>query len=126
MFIGQAARTTGASAKAIHLYEQLGLMPIPARQGQYRFYDALSIDMLRCIRQAQSLGFSLKDIRNLVDTQQVFMTDQFEQATHVKLTSYQAQIRQAEQQIKALTALRAEVTQPDFCEPPNSAATLAA
>lgn len=63
--IGQASRQSGVSAKAIRHYESLGLMPAVPRRGSYRLYQAEHIDAIRLIRKAQSLGFTLAELRQL-------------------------------------------------------------
>lgn len=63
--IGQASRHSGVSAKAIRHYESLGLMPSVPRRGSYRLYQAEHIDAIRLIRKAQSLGFTLVELRKL-------------------------------------------------------------
>lgn len=63
--IGQASRHSGVSAKAIRHYESLGLMPVVPRRGSYRLYQPEHIDAIRLIRKAQSLGFTLAELRQL-------------------------------------------------------------
>lgn len=63
--IGQASRHSGVSAKAIRHYESLGLIPSVPRRGSYRLYQAEHIDAIRLIRKAQSLGFTLAELRQL-------------------------------------------------------------
>ena len=65
MFIGELSKITGASRKAIRHYEALGLLPLPQRQGKYRVYGEADASLICMIRRAQSLGFSLKEIRAL-------------------------------------------------------------
>jgi DNA-binding transcriptional MerR regulator len=63
--IGQASRHSGVSAKAIRHYESLGLIPSVPRRGSYRLYQGEHIDAIRLIRKAQSLGFTLAELRQL-------------------------------------------------------------
>jgi DNA-binding transcriptional MerR regulator len=56
---------TGASPKALRLYEELGLLPKPKRSGSYRVYQQDHMDAVMLIRQAQSLGFKLRDLQAL-------------------------------------------------------------
>ena len=65
MLIGAASARSGASIRAIRLYETLGIIDTPMRQGKYRVYSAQTVEILRCVKQAQRLGFSLKDIVSL-------------------------------------------------------------
>lgn len=64
--IGELARRTGASPKALRLYEAMGLLPTPRRQGSYRIYERSHEDAVRLIRQAQSVGFKLQELQSLV------------------------------------------------------------
>jgi Cu(I)-responsive transcriptional regulator len=67
MNIGQAAAAAGVTAKTIRHYEQIGLLPAPARTAAgYRQYSAHDLSALRFIRQARRLGFSLEQIAALV------------------------------------------------------------
>lgn len=62
MLIGELGKTTGASPKAIRLYESLGLLGAVRRQGAYRVYSDAHVGQVRLIRQAQALGFKLADL----------------------------------------------------------------
>lgn len=67
MDIGRAARESGVSIKMIRHYEAIGLLPPPARTlANYRVYGPNEVHMLRFIRRARTLGFSMDDIRELV------------------------------------------------------------
>lgn len=63
--IGALARLSGAAPKALRLYEALGLIPEPRRQGSYRIYEQRHLDAARLIRQAQAVGFKLQELRAL-------------------------------------------------------------
>lgn len=64
-YIGHVAQKTGASRKAIRLYEELGLIPQPERIGTYRTYTEVHIELIQIIKQAQTLGFKLSEIKGL-------------------------------------------------------------
>lgn len=67
MHIGQAAKLSGLSAKMIRYYEELGLMPQAARSDAgYRHYSPADVHSLRFIRRARDLGFSVKQIAELL------------------------------------------------------------
>jgi DNA-binding transcriptional MerR regulator len=66
--IGEIAATGGVPAKTIRFWEERGLLPQPARTpAGYRTYDAAVIDRLAFIRSAQVAGFSLDEIRQVLD-----------------------------------------------------------
>lgn len=67
MNIGQAARETGVSAKLIRYYESIGLIPAADRTASgYRVYTSSDVNLLRFIRRARGLGFSIEKIQVLV------------------------------------------------------------
>jgi DNA-binding transcriptional MerR regulator len=65
--IGQLARSTGLTTKAIRYYESRGLLPEPRRTGSgYRLYSDEDIRRLEFVKQAKRLGLSLDDIRDIL------------------------------------------------------------
>ncbi|MBO1254998.1 MerR family transcriptional regulator [Alteromonas sp. 5E99-2] len=66
MFIGQAAKLSGATQRAIRLYESLGLLKV-SRDGRYRVYSAKNIETIKIIKGAQALGIHLSEIMSLLD-----------------------------------------------------------
>jgi len=66
-FIGRVAKAAGLSVQAVRYYERLGLLPAAQRTSAgYRVFGHESVDRLRFIKQAQSLGFSLDEIREIL------------------------------------------------------------
>jgi MerR family redox-sensitive transcriptional activator SoxR len=65
--IGEVARQVGIQASAIRYYEDAGLMPPPPRIGGWRSYDSSMADRLHVIHTARELGFSIEDIRTLLN-----------------------------------------------------------
>jgi Cu(I)-responsive transcriptional regulator len=67
MNIGQAAGASGVSAKMIRHYEEIGLVQRPKRSlSNYRSYTDSDVHVLRFVRAARELGFSLKQIGELL------------------------------------------------------------
>ncbi len=67
MHIGGVAKRIGLTPDAIRFYERTALLPRPSRTaGGFRQYADADVETLRFIRQAQSLGFTLKEVRDLL------------------------------------------------------------
>jgi MerR family copper efflux transcriptional regulator len=61
--VGALARLSGKTVRALHLYEEMGLLvPVERSKGGYRLYDADSVTRVRWIAKLQEMGFSLNDI----------------------------------------------------------------
>jgi len=68
MQIGEVADRTALTVDAIRFYEKRNLLPKAGRStGRFRLYTEDTIERLRFIRQMQGLGFSLREIRELID-----------------------------------------------------------
>lgn len=66
--IGQAARLTGLSIKAIRYYEAVGLLPpAPRGEGRYRLYGEDDIRRLHRLKRAKELGFTLREAGELLN-----------------------------------------------------------
>jgi DNA-binding transcriptional MerR regulator len=67
MRIGEVAAEAGVSVQAVRYYERRGLLPKPARRPSgYREYPSSAVRQLRAIKWAQSLGFRLGQISDVV------------------------------------------------------------
>jgi MerR family mercuric resistance operon transcriptional regulator len=65
---GRLAKHSGVNAETIRYYEQQGLLPNPPRtQGGHRLYGNEHLRRLTFIRRSRELGFSLEQIRGLLD-----------------------------------------------------------
>ena len=68
--IGQAAKLTRLSAKAIRLYETKGLLQSGKRtDAGYRLFSRRDVAVLGFIRQAKTLGLELQEIKNILELQ---------------------------------------------------------
>jgi MerR family redox-sensitive transcriptional activator SoxR len=65
--IGEVARRAGVATSSIRYYERIGLLPKPDRAGGQRRYDADVLGTLGFIGVAQSAGFKLREIKELID-----------------------------------------------------------
>lgn len=68
VFIGTLAKNAGVSVDTIRYYEKIGLLPVADRtQSGYRTYGPLARNRLIFIQKAQKLGFSLDEIKRVLD-----------------------------------------------------------
>jgi MerR family copper efflux transcriptional regulator len=67
MNIGEAAARSGVPAKTIRYYEEVGLIRPAERAGNgYRAYSAVDLHILRFVQRARSLGFTMKECKQLL------------------------------------------------------------
>ena len=65
--IGEVAETTGIAVSAVRYYEDIGMISAAARVGGKRRFDTDTVGRVRFIRTAQEVGFSLDEIRTILD-----------------------------------------------------------
>jgi MerR family copper efflux transcriptional regulator len=113
MNIGEAANASGVSAKTIRYYEAARLItPAHRTDGGYRVYTQAAVGMLRFIKRARELGFSIERIRRLVDLWQ----DKSRASADVKRLALD-HIAEIKAKIAAMSAMRGAVQElADACE----------
>src|SRR5215217_4614736 len=87
--IRQLCREFSATARALRFYEDKGLLS-PSRNGQTRVYDARDRARLKLIMRGRRVGFSLQEIREMIDLYDRKDGNAAQMA--VALPRYQAQI----------------------------------
>ena len=103
--IGTLSRKTGTKVQTIRYYEQIGLMNEAGRtSGRQRRYYEKDLDRLAFIRHSRQLGFTLDSIRELLD-----LSDNPSQSCVDADSIARRQLRQVEQRIKRLQALKKEL-----------------
>ncbi len=100
--IGETSKLTGVSAKMIRHYETLGLVtPTDRTYANYRVYQTRDIHLLRFIKSARDLGFSMKQIATLVSLWQ----DSARSSAEVKKIALE-HIDEMDERINALQKMR--------------------
>ncbi len=100
--IGQVAKRAGVGVETIRFYEREGLMEEPDRRPSgYRQYPDVAVDRLQFIRRAKELGFSLREIRELL----ALRLDQSSRCSEVKRLA-EAKISDVEAKIRSLKRIR--------------------
>jgi Cu(I)-responsive transcriptional regulator len=65
--IGQVAKAAGVGVETVRFYERQGVLTPPPRSGSgYRQYAADAVERLRFVRRAQRLGFTLREVKELL------------------------------------------------------------
>ncbi len=103
MNIGEAAARSGLPAKTLRYYEEIGLVvPSGRRHNGYRDYSERDVQLLRFVQRARSLGFSVKECRELLD----LYLDRERTSAEVKRIAL-ARIREIERKMRELESMRA-------------------
>lgn len=69
--IGEVSQASGVGIEALRFYERSGLLGKPVRsEGNYRLYDEGILERLSFIKKAQTLGFSLDEIKRIINDAQ--------------------------------------------------------
>jgi MerR family copper efflux transcriptional regulator len=113
MNISQLAKASNVSTDTVRYYEKQGLIAAPSRQTNgYRTYTASHIEAMHFVRGAQSLGFSLTEIRTILPqfTQGYFGRADIEHQLNTKVAEIEAHIRQLQTLKKELKATFASLT----------------
>lgn len=98
--IGELAASAGVGVETIRFYQRRGLVPEPLRRaGAIRRYGAADVERLRFVRSAQSLGFSLDDVAQLL---------RLEDGTHCREASALAESKLADIRRKLAELTRME------------------
>ena len=106
--VGDLARLTGKTVRALHLYEQLELLePIERSKGGFRLYAADSVTRVHFIAKLQDLGFSLGDIREIVRSWSASGSAPGAMARMRDL--YRAKLEETRAQVERLRALEVEL-----------------
>jgi Hg(II)-responsive transcriptional regulator len=102
MTIGKVAQRTGVGIETVRFYEREGLLQEPQRRASgYRQYDESVIARLRFIRRAKELGFTLKEIIDLLSLR----VDPAASRADVKRRA-QVKIADIDQRIQSLRRMR--------------------
>jgi DNA-binding transcriptional MerR regulator len=113
MRIGQLSQRAGVSAATVRYYERRGLLRKPQRtESNYRSYPAEAAFELRLIRWAKSVGFTLRETRELLDVvreHSLRPSDRARKRFAAKLREVEARMRELatmRDQLAALAACR--------------------
>jgi Hg(II)-responsive transcriptional regulator len=111
--IGQVARRAGVGMETVRFYERAGLLEEPPRRASgYRQYPEQAVTRIRFIKRAQQLGFSLKEITELlllrVDAQT--SCEEVKQRTEAKIAEVERKLVELQRMRQALLQVHALCT----------------
>lgn len=103
--IGELARATATNVETVRYYERIGLLPAPPRTASnYRAYSAVHVGRLSFTRRARDLGFSIEQIRALLD-----LSDQRDQLCEAVDLIAREHLAEVDRKLIDLKALRREL-----------------
>ena len=93
MTVGEAAKAVGVRASVLRYYEQQGLItPSDRSRAAYRLYNQEAVQRLALIRAAQGVGFTLDDIRTLLQLDEDAPCEQVQTLLTKRLTDVDARL----------------------------------
>jgi len=105
MKIQELAQRTGISAKTIRYYEEIGILPAPARaENNYRQYTEQDVDRLRLVAGARRLDLSLDDIQEIIA-----LRDRREAPCRILLEQLERKADEIAERIRELKRLESEL-----------------
>ena len=121
LYIGKAARKAETTVKTLRYYERIGLIPVAARNGRFRVYEEDTVERVRFIRKAQALGFSLDEIREIVQVydQGRCFCGQVARAVDAKLRVIDAKLEELQALRQDLAGVRKRLPQADSSRSPR-------
>jgi DNA-binding transcriptional MerR regulator len=131
MRIGEVARRSGLPPTTIRYYEDIGLVPEPARAANgYRDYEPTAVERLRFISDAQDSGLTLAEIASILE-----LRAQGDPTCHHSIELLEQHLEDVERRIESLSAsrdfyakliARAKTLDPAECTDPDRCQTIAA
>jgi Zn(II)-responsive transcriptional regulator len=106
--IGKLAKRAGMTVETLRYYEHRGLIaPQQRTAAGYRLYLPEALNRLRFIRRAQTLGFSLKDIADLLSLSDnpTESADKVKRITQARIDDIDARLQDLERMRRALVSL---------------------
>lgn len=104
----EVAKQAGVNVETLRFYERKGILAEPPRRASgYREYPPETVERVRFIKRAQELGFSLKEVQDLLDLRQTARAKagRVRKVAEAKLEEIDHKIRDLEAMKKSLTDL---------------------
>ncbi len=122
LLVGEIAKKAGVNLQTVKYYERRRLLlPVHRKDSGYRVYDEESVQRLKFIKQAQELGFSLREIEQLLELRSSSSANKCSKVVkkaEVKLKEVGEKMKHLSRMEKVLQKLIADCRQrkkSDFC-----------
>jgi MerR family copper efflux transcriptional regulator len=122
MLIGEVARQAGVTRDTVRLYTRLGLVPCSARPAgsrSYAEYDENAVELIKGVKIAQSIGFTLSELRPIAAAYVAGSLDDAQQREWLaaKLDEVEGKRQQLSQMSDFLRAKLEYLCAADLCQP---------
>ncbi|MEX0745486.1 MAG: MerR family DNA-binding protein [Phycisphaeraceae bacterium] len=106
---GELATQAHVHVETLRFYERRGLLPEPPRRGSYRAYPPEAVERVRFIKRAQELGFTLSEIKQLLElgTDEQTTCADVKQRAQAKIADVREKRRDLQRMEQALVKLAA-------------------
>ena len=104
----EVARLAGVNIETLRFYERKGIIPEPPRRASgYREYPPETVERVRFVKRAQDLGFSLREVQELLDLRKLARakSSRVRRVVEAKLDEIDHKIRDLEAMKQSLTGL---------------------
>jgi len=99
MQIGELSEAVGLSLRTIRHYDDVGLLPASRTEGGYRVYTEGDLRRMLAIRTLKPLGFSLEEMRGILDAIDATEADPDDDAARARLREYTEQVAAKREQM---------------------------
>jgi len=106
--IGKLAASGGVGVETVRFYQRRGLLPQPARDDGIRRYGSDDVRRLRFIKQAQAAGFTLEEIKELLDLDASEDRSRARELANARVNALDARIAELQRARDALRRLARE------------------
>jgi len=109
MKIGELAKRAGKTVRALHLYEEMGLLAPARSEGGFRLYGDAEAQRVLWIKKLQDMGFKLAQIRDLLDSVRASATAP--SAMDSVRMLFQDKLRDTRRQVETLLQLERDIAE---------------
>ena len=106
--IGRLARAADVGVETIRYYQDRKLLPIPHADGAFRYYPMSLVERIRFIKRAQELGFSLEEVKELLQLEDGTDRKSIRRVASTRLSQIEAKLADLKRMQRVLKDLLTE------------------